>query len=140
MIIAEFVAVVVLGYLLGSIPFGVIIARRTAHVNVLEMGSKSTGMTNVLRTAGTKAAAMVFASDLLKGVLAVVFARILMDNSYLAVGIFGFSFLGGGCFSPGMFHPPVLPGVQATNNGKGISITLFLKDSSYFFFLIFAYD
>jgi glycerol-3-phosphate acyltransferase PlsY len=86
----KYIACIALGYLLGSIPFGVIIARRTANVNVLELGSKSTGTTNVLRTAGTKAAAIAFAGDLLKGVLAVVFARIIMGHSYIAVGIFGF--------------------------------------------------
>ena len=86
----KYVACIVLGYLLGSIPFGVIIARRIANVNVMELGSKSTGTTNVLRTVGKKAAAVVFAGDLLKGVLAVVFARIIMGNSYIAVGIFGF--------------------------------------------------
>jgi len=89
-LVLKYISCVVLGYLLGSIPFGVIIARRTAHVNVLELGSRSTGTTNVLRTAGKKAAAIVFAADLLKGVLAVVFARIIMGNSYIAVGIFGF--------------------------------------------------
>jgi len=86
----KYIACIVLGYLLGSIPFGVIIARRTADVNVLELGSRSTGTTNVLRTAGTKAAAIAFTGDLLKGVLAVVFARIIMGHSYIAVGIFGF--------------------------------------------------
>ncbi|UCB42092.1 MAG: glycerol-3-phosphate 1-O-acyltransferase PlsY [Dehalococcoidales bacterium] len=86
----KYVACIALGYFMGSIPFGVIIARRTAHVNVMELGSKSTGTTNVLRTAGRKAAAIVFASDLLKGVLAVVFARIIMGISYLEVGDFGF--------------------------------------------------
>jgi glycerol-3-phosphate acyltransferase PlsY len=86
----KYVACIVLGYLLGSIPFGVIVARRTANVNVLELGSRSTGTTNVLRTAGTKAAAIVFTGDLLKGILAVVFARIIMGNSYIAAGIFGF--------------------------------------------------
>lgn len=86
----KYVGCVVLGYLLGSIPCGVIIAKRTAHLNVMELGSRSTGTTNVLRTAGTKAAAVAFVGDLLKGVLAVVFARIIMGNSFLALGIFGF--------------------------------------------------
>jgi glycerol-3-phosphate acyltransferase PlsY len=86
----KYVGCIVLGYLLGSIPFGVIVARLTANLNVMEMGSKSTGTTNVLRTAGKKAAIIVFVGDLLKGVLAVVFARIIMGHSYLALGIFGF--------------------------------------------------
>jgi glycerol-3-phosphate acyltransferase PlsY len=86
----KYVSCIVLGYLLGSIPCGVIVAKRMAHLNVLELGSRSTGTTNVLRTAGRKAAIIAFAGDLLKGVLAVTFARLIMGHSYVAVGIFGF--------------------------------------------------
>ncbi len=89
-IVLKYISCIVLGYLLGSIPCGVIVAKRFAHLNVLELGSRSTGTTNVLRTAGRKAAVIVFAADLLKGVLAVVFARIIMGISYVEVGIFGF--------------------------------------------------
>jgi len=89
-LIVKYISCIALGYFLGSIPFGVIIAKRLAHLNVLELGSKSTGTTNVLRTAGRRAAIIVFIADLLKGVLAVVFARIIMGISYVEVGIFGF--------------------------------------------------
>ncbi len=89
MIIAKFVAVVVLGYLLGAIPFGVLVAKRWARVDVRQYGSGKIGMTNVLRTAGKKAAAMVLALDLLKGVLAVVFARLIVGGGYGEVGGFG---------------------------------------------------
>ncbi|MDI6815010.1 MAG: glycerol-3-phosphate 1-O-acyltransferase PlsY [Dehalococcoidales bacterium] len=89
MIIAKFVGVVVLGYLLGSIPFGVLIVRRWAGVDVRQYGSGKIGMTNVLRTAGKKAAAAVLVLDLLKGALAVVFAGLIVGNGYLVVGGFG---------------------------------------------------
>ncbi len=89
MIIAKFVAVVIIGYLLGSIPFGVLISRRSARVDIRGHGSGKTGATNVLRTAGAKAAAMVVSLDLLKGVLAVVFAGLIVDKGYLVVGSFG---------------------------------------------------
>jgi len=93
MIIAKFVAVIVLGYLLGAIPFGVLVARRWARVDVRQYGSGKIGMTNVLRTAGKKAAAMVLALDLLKGVLAVVFAGLIVGGGYLVVGGFGLGVL-----------------------------------------------
>ncbi len=93
MIIAEFVAVAVLGYLLGSIPFGVLIARQWGGVDVRQYGSGKIGMTNVLRTAGKKAAAMVLVLDLLKGVLAVVFAGLIVGGGYLVVGGFGLGML-----------------------------------------------
>jgi glycerol-3-phosphate acyltransferase PlsY len=87
-IIAEFVAVVVLGYLLGSIPFGVLIAQRTAKVDVRQYGSGKIGATNVLRTVGKKAAAAVLALDVVKGVLAVIFAGLIVGDNYFVVGGF----------------------------------------------------
>ena len=89
MIIAKFVAVIILGYLLGSIPFGALIVRRKAKVDVRQYGSGRTGATNVLRTAGGKAAALVTALDLSKGVLAVVFAGLIVSGEYLVVGNVG---------------------------------------------------
>ena len=88
MIVAKFVGVVVLGYLLGSIPFGVLIGRRRAGVDVRQYGSGRMGATNVLRTAGKKAAAAVATLDVLKGMLAVVFAWLIVGKSYLVVGDF----------------------------------------------------
>ena len=88
MIIAKFVAVVIVGYLLGSIPFGLWISRRKGIMDVRQYGSGKTGATNVLRTVGKKAAAIVAALDLLKGVLAVVFAGLIVGRDYLVVGDF----------------------------------------------------
>ena len=89
MMIALFVAVVILGYLLGSIPVGLLLARRQAKVDVREHGSGKIGATNVLRTAGRKSAALVAGLDLLKGALAVVFAGLIVGKGYLVVGGFG---------------------------------------------------
>jgi glycerol-3-phosphate acyltransferase PlsY len=88
-IIGKFVAVVVLGYLLGSIPFGYLLSRRQAKVDVRKYGSGRTGATNVLRTAGRKSALLVATLDVLKGVLAVVFAGLIVGEGYLVVGDFG---------------------------------------------------
>ncbi len=87
--IAKFVAVVILGYLLGSIPFGLLVSRWRAKVDVRRYGSGRTGATNVLRTAGRKSAALVAALDMSKGVLAVVFAGLIVGKGYLVVGDFG---------------------------------------------------
>jgi len=94
MIIAEFVAVVILGYLLGSIPFGVLVGRRQARVDIRQYGSRKTGATNVLRMAGSKAAALVVGLDLLKGALAVVFAGLIIGKSYLVVNNFALGMVG----------------------------------------------
>lgn len=88
MIIVQFVAAVVLGYLLGSLPFGLWIGRWNAKVDIREYGSGRTGAANVLRTAGRKAAALVAALDVLKGVLAVVFAGLIFGDGYLVAGGF----------------------------------------------------
>ncbi len=84
MIIGEFIGVVVIGYLLGSIPFGLLIAKRKG-VDVRQYGSGKTGTTNVLRTVGGKAAATVFGLDLLKGILAVVVAGLIIGRDYLVI-------------------------------------------------------
>ena len=93
MMIAKFVAVVIVGYLLGSIPCGYLIARRQAKVDVRQYGSGKMGATNVLRTAGRRSAAMVAMLDVLKGMLAVVFAGLIVGKGYLVVGGFGFGTL-----------------------------------------------
>jgi len=93
MIIAKFAAVVILGYLLGSIPFGLLVGRRSAKVDVRQYGSGKTGATNVLRTAGKKAAALVVILDVSKGVLAVLFAGLIVRGDYLVVGEFGLGML-----------------------------------------------
>jgi len=89
MIIAKFVAVVLIGYLLGSIPFGLLISKRSGKVDVRQYGSGKIGATNVLRAAGRKAAALVVVLDVSKGALAVVLAGLIVSRSYLVVGDFG---------------------------------------------------
>jgi len=93
MIVAKFAMVVILGYLLGSIPFGLLISRRSAKVDIRQHGSGKTGATNVLRTAGRKAAVAVVILDISKGVLAVIFAGLIIRGDYLMVGEFGLGML-----------------------------------------------
>jgi glycerol-3-phosphate acyltransferase PlsY len=78
------IAVMAIGYLLGAIPFGVIISRKFAQKDLLQEGSGKTGMTNVLRTAGKKAAALALILDIGKGALAVALAGVVFGGSYAA--------------------------------------------------------
>ena len=71
MIVAQFIGVVLLGYLIGAIPVGLIVGRLRRGIDVRQHGSGSMGMTNVMRTVGTMAGAGVFIADLLKGAAAV---------------------------------------------------------------------
>jgi glycerol-3-phosphate acyltransferase PlsY len=56
-------------YLLGSLPFGLWIARRLKGIDIRTMGSGNIGSTNVGRICGPKAGAIVFCLDVLKGLL-----------------------------------------------------------------------
>ena len=62
------------GYLLGSIPFGVLVAKRMG-VDIYSVGSGNPGATNVLRSIGKPAGYTVFFLDFLKGVLATVWFK-----------------------------------------------------------------
>ncbi len=65
----KFLAVAIVGYLLGSLPFGWLVARLHG-VNIFEVGSKNPGATNVRRTLGARAGNLVFVLDALKGAVA----------------------------------------------------------------------
>ena len=65
----EALAAVVIAYLLGSIDFAVIVARRMG-IDIYEHGSGNPGTSNVFRTLGKKAAGMVLLGDALKGIAA----------------------------------------------------------------------
>jgi glycerol-3-phosphate acyltransferase PlsY len=86
MIIAKFVGVVLASYLLGSIPFGLMITRKASGVDVRTIGSGKIGATNVLRVAGKKAAVLSLVLDLLKGTLAVLFAGLILSGDYMVAG------------------------------------------------------
>jgi glycerol-3-phosphate acyltransferase PlsY len=86
MIAAMYAAAALVGYLLGSIPFGLIVGKMSTKTDIRQVGSGKIGTTNVLRTAGKKAAALVLILDLAKGALAVFIAGLIFGRSYTAVG------------------------------------------------------
>lgn len=71
----QYLMVVLFSYLVGSLSWGYMLLRWRSGVDVREFGSGRTGMSNVLRTGGGKAAAVVFALDVAKGVVVVIVAR-----------------------------------------------------------------
>lgn len=75
-----YIAVAVIAYLIGSVNFSVIISRKMAGFDLREKGSKNAGTTNMLRTVGKRAAAITLVCDILKGVIAVILAKVLATN------------------------------------------------------------
>nr|WP_026060647.1 glycerol-3-phosphate 1-O-acyltransferase PlsY [Pseudaminobacter salicylatoxidans] len=85
-------AALIFGYLLGSIPFGLLITRAAGLGDVRSIGSGNIGATNVLRTGNKKLAAFTLLLDALKGTAAVLLARLYAPEAALLAG-FG-AFLG----------------------------------------------
>jgi len=72
-------AIVVIAYLLGSFPTGYIAVKQLKGIDIREVGSGSTGATNVLRTLGKGPGAFVLVLDSLKGVLAIALVYYLFS-------------------------------------------------------------
>ena len=76
----EMLFALALGYLLGSIPFGLLLTRLAGKGDVRKIGSGNIGATNVLRTGSKRLAAATLVLDCLKGAAAVVIAERLFLN------------------------------------------------------------
>ncbi|MGI3168856.1 glycerol-3-phosphate 1-O-acyltransferase PlsY [Pseudooceanicola sp. C21-150M6] len=84
------------GYLLGSIPFGVLLAHAFGLGNLRNIGSGNIGATNVLRTGNKTAALLTLILDGAKGAVAVLIARSLAaEDAVQIAGLFAFV---GHCF------------------------------------------
>jgi glycerol-3-phosphate acyltransferase PlsY len=77
--------VILIAYLLGSIPFGYLIVRVSKRADIRETGSGGTGATNVSRRAGKAAGILTLMRDALKGAVAVAIAKIVLGLPIFAV-------------------------------------------------------
>ncbi len=85
--ILRFLLTAVVGYLLGSISTGLIVAGKVKNqVDLRQMGSKSTGATNVLRVLGKKPAAITFVGDFIKVLLACLAGLLIAGQEGAMVG------------------------------------------------------
>jgi glycerol-3-phosphate acyltransferase PlsY len=106
---AWLLAALAFGYLLGSIPFGVLITRLAGLGDIRSIGSGNIGATNVLRTGSKALAAATLAGDLLKGTAAVLVADWWLGRDYaLAAGL-------------GAFVGHVFPVWLKFRGGKGVA-------------------
>jgi glycerol-3-phosphate acyltransferase PlsY len=76
--------VIIIAYLLGSIPFGYLIVRAARGGDIREIGSGGTGATNVSRRAGKAAGLLTLLLDAAKGAAAVLIAKLLLGLSLFA--------------------------------------------------------
>jgi glycerol-3-phosphate acyltransferase PlsY len=88
-----YVAALAFGYLLGSIPFGLIVTRLAGTTDIRRIGSGSIGATNVLRTGRKGLAAATVAFDILKGTAAVLVMGWLWSRDHALLAGLG-AFLG----------------------------------------------
>lgn len=89
------IGALVFGYLLGSIPFGLIFTKLAGAGDIRAVGSGNIGATNVLRTGSKKLAAATLAGDLLKGMFAVLIAGQFGPDQAVLAGLGAFL---GHCF------------------------------------------
>jgi len=85
-IISKFVAVIIIAYLVGSIPFGLIIGKVSKGIDVTKYGSGKIGGANVMRAVGTKAGILTIALDIGKAAGAVLLAAVIVGPGMLNVG------------------------------------------------------
>ena len=88
------ILIIFVGYLLGSLPTGFLIAKYLKNIDLRTIGSGSTGATNVLRNVGKWPALFVFVIDLGKGLIAVKIAQYFADQALIEV-IAGISAIAG---------------------------------------------
>jgi acyl phosphate:glycerol-3-phosphate acyltransferase len=98
-IVLRTVVLVLIAYLAGSIPVGVLVARFAGGVDPRTIGSGRTGGTNALRALGRKWAIVVVAGDLLKGALPVILARIVTGGDPLTEVLCGAAAVAGAIWS-----------------------------------------
>jgi glycerol-3-phosphate acyltransferase PlsY len=80
----EGIANAAIGYLLGSIPFGLVVGYLWLGRDIRASGSGKTGTTNVLRTAGKIPAGLVMLADIAKGAVPALIGRFVFDDEWVA--------------------------------------------------------
>tara|TARA_B100001248_G_scaffold13900_1_gene9109 strand:+ start:1783 stop:2415 length:633 start_codon:yes stop_codon:yes gene_type:complete len=112
----EAIAVTIVGYLLGSIPFGVLVAKKYG-VDIYQVGSGNPGATNVLRQIGKTAGYSVFILDFLKGLVATVWflLPIFSFSGDITLGLWGL---------PAAVLGHTLPLFAKFRGGKGVATAM----------------
>ncbi len=134
----EYLIAIIGGYLIGSIPFGLILTRLGGYGDIRDIGSGNIGATNVLRTGNKKLALATLILDALKGAIAIIVAILCMNFFYMdcSTVVFSGDADTSRCQSPFTFETvPMVAGFFALvghlfpvwlkfKGGKGVATTL----------------
>ncbi len=126
------VLLILCGYLLGSVPTGLLVGRAFG-VDVLKEGSGNIGMANVLRAAGKWPAVLTMLGDMLKGFVPVVLARAITDDGWVVAAV-ALAAVVGACWSVFLGFK----GGKAVATGAGTTIGLALPVGLALFVLWWA--
>jgi glycerol-3-phosphate acyltransferase PlsY len=88
------ILLIILAYLIGSIPFGYIITKKIAHKDIRKEGSGNIGATNVTRIVGKKWGLITFLLDAFKGLIIIILAKIMHKENDIILFIAYFAVLG----------------------------------------------
>jgi len=110
-------AAILLAYLIGSVPFAVVVSRLMGLQDPRKFGSKNPGATNVLRSGNKTAAALTLLGDAAKGTLAVWLARLIADAQTLPTAIIAIS-------AVAVFLGHLFPVFLRFHGGKGVATAL----------------
>ncbi len=114
------IALVIGSFLIGSIPWGYVAGKTSRGIDLRTVGSGGTGATNVLRTLGARASALVALLDILKGVLPVIIAKAAGFNAAW-VATAAVAAVVGHCWSPFIGFK----GGKGVATGAGAAVALF---------------
>ena len=106
--------VIMFAYLLGSIPFGLILSTALGKGDLRKKGSGNIGATNAMRVGGKLLGLLTLTCDILKGIIPMMLAEKLFPNQLWIIGFTGFSTVLGHIF----------PIFLKFKGGKGIATTL----------------
>ena len=94
---------IILSYIVGSIPFGLVIGKGICKIDIREYGSKNIGTTNAIRVLGKKVGFLVFFFDVFKGMFVILILKILavvnIWESPIEYLFYGVAAIFGHCFS-----------------------------------------
>lgn len=99
------ILLLVISYLIGAIPFGLLIGKLIKKTDIRKQGSRNIGATNAVRVLGLKIGGFVFLLDFLKGMLIMILVKILTNTGIwenggkFFIGWYGLAAVVGHCFS-----------------------------------------